>query len=449
MKRIIDYHLLQWKNGSNRKPLLLRGARQVGKTHAARVLGKTFDSFVEINLELNETVRLIFANELDPVKLIVSLSELTQKKIIPGKTLLFIDEIQYEPKAIIALRYFYEIMPDLHIIAAGSLLDFGIEQVGIPVGRVTQRYMNPVSFIEFLAALGHQEWARAILKHTPDDPVSDALHAELMRMLGIYLAIGGMPAAINEWIKNGTSREVKTIHEDLLFSYRQDFDKYAKRSQIKYLDILFSKSLEQLGKKFMFARVGEYQKRELEPAVEMLIKAGVFHKVLKTAGQGVPMAAEADFNDFRLIFLDVGLTQTLLHFDLSQSIIDPLNDFINKGTLIESLVGQEILAYSDPIKREELFYWRKHTQGNDAEVDFLVHVKQQVVPIEVKAGTSKRIVSMHIFLDSHPKSTYGVRYWADNYAQDPRVNSYPLYAVCKIFADANEYTMQAFESLLG
>lgn len=448
MKRIIDHFLLEWKVRQNRKPLLLRGARQVGKTHAIRELGKSFSSFVEVNLELNEGARNILASDLDPHRIVLQLSELLQKKITPGTTLLFFDEVQNVPQAITALRYFYEMMPELHVAAAGSLLDFAIEQVGIPVGRVTSLYMYPMSFFEFLIALGHGQWAEAIVQHGPDNPVSDSLHEKLLGVLGIYLAIGGMPEAVNEWIKTKTSWESKKVHADLLYAYQQDFGTYAKKHQVKYLNMLFQKAVDQLSNKFMYTRVGEYQKRELEPALELLEMAGLFHRVVRSSGQGIPLGAQADLDDFKIIFLDVGLCQTLLKFDLAPWFIDPKATFINKGELVEAFVGQEILAYSDPISKEGLFYWRKDARGSLAEIDFLVQIQNNVVPIEVKAGASKRIKSMHSFLDSHPSSSYGLRFSADNYSVYQNIRSYPLYAVAKPLLDASDNLNKALASML-
>lgn len=450
MKRIIDYFLLEWKNEPySRKPLLLRGARQVGKTHAARNLGKTFKNFVEINLELDEEARRIVAQDLDPKRIVFQLSQYLKKDIIPGSTLLFIDEIQAVPKAIIALRYFYEIMPELHVIAAGSLLDFAIEQVGMPVGRITGLYMYPLSFFEFLVALGNEKWAEAILKHDNAEPLLEGVHDQLLNLVGTYLAIGGMPAAVNAWVQTQTPRAVKKIHSDLLDSYKQDFNKYAAKHQIKYLDILFRNALSQLGNKFMYSRVGEYQKRELEPALELLQKAWIVHPVVRSDGQGIPIGAEAQLNDFKVVFVDVGLSQSSLNLDITPWFLDPLAAFVNKGEIVEAFVGQEILAYADPIAKSNLFYWRRESRNSQAEVDYLVQIKEKVVPIEVKAGTSLRIKSMHVFLDSHPNSVYGIRFSAHNYAVDSRVHTYPLYSVVKPFFDVNETVRDAVMSLIA
>jgi len=438
MKRLIDFFLLEWKNEHfDRKPLLLRGARQVGKTYAARTLGKTFTHFVEINLETDEDARKIISQDLDPKRIVFQLSQYLKTDITPGATLLFIDEIQAVPKAITALRYFYEIMPELHVIAAGSLLDFAIELVGMPVGRISSLYMYPMSFIEFIIALGHKKWVQTILKHNIHEPLLEPIHEKLLHIVGTYLAIGGMPAAVKAWIQTQKPRQVKRVHSDLLDSYQQDFNKYAATHQLKYLDTLFNHALAQLGKKFIFSRVGEYQKRELAPALELLQKAGVICPVMRSSGQGIPIGAHVRLNDFKIIFLDVGLSQASLNLDITSWFIDPLAAFINKGELVETFVGQEILAYADPIAKNKLFYWRREIRNSQAEIDYLVQIKENVVPIEVKAGTSLRIKSMHMFLDSHPNSLYGIRLSAHNFVQKHKIHTYPLYAVAKIFFDTN------------
>jgi len=443
MKRIINSFLLEWKNRSNRKPLLLRGARQVGKTYSMRKLGQTFKTFVEINLEANEAARNIIKKDMDPVRIVRELSELLQVEIIPGSTLLFFDEIQIEPQAITALRYFFEKMPDLHVTAAGSLLDFAIEQVGIPVGRVSSLYMYPLSFLEFLAALGHTEWVKLIIGHNPQTTLNEQVHKKLIGLIGEYIAIGGMPEAINEWIATKTSRASKIVHSDLLFNYQQDFGKYAKRHQIKYLNLLFEKATAQIGSKFMFTRVGEYQKRELEPTLNLLEKAGLIHKIICSSGQGIPLGAQAKPNDFKIIFLDVGLTQALLKLDIVPWLLNPETKLINSGPIVEAFIGQELLAYSDPISRESLFYWRKQKHSSQAEVDYLTQIRQTVVPIEVKAGGSKRIKSMKIFIESHPNSAYGLRFSSDNYEKAQTIISYPLYATAKPFLDASQALQEA------
>lgn len=461
MKRIVDYFLLEWKARARHKPLLLRGARQVGKTHAVRILGATFEHFVEINFEANLDARRIIEKDLDPHRIVLQLSELMQQPIVPGKTLLFFDEAQQVPQAIIALRYFYEIMPELHVIAAGSLLDFAIEEVGIPVGRISTLYVYPMSFMEFLAATGHAAWIKAIVRSSVHDGMSEPLHDKLLHLVGVYLAVGGMPEAVKEWVKaTGArrSREVKMVHADLIYTYQQDFGKYSKKNQVKYLNLLFQKAIEQLSKKFMYSRVGEYPKRSLYPALELLEKAGLVYRVLRTSAQGIPLGAQADIDDFKLIFLDVGLSQALLKLDISSWFVDPFIAFINKGELVEAFVGQELLAYADPIKKEELFYWRRENRSSQAEIDYVIQLQDKVVPIEVKSGTSKRIQSMQIFFDNHEQSLKGIRFWAGNYSHDSTastgastgrvIDSYPLYAVIKPVIEVHEHMRKAVMSLI-
>jgi len=448
MKRFVDHFLLEWKNRPGRKPMLLRGARQVGKTHAVRVLGATFSNFIEINLETDAQARKIIEKDFDLERIVLQLSELLQKPIQPGSTLLFLDEIQQAPQAIIALRYFYEKMPNLHVIAASSLLEFVIEQVGVPVGRVSYLYMYPLSFLEFLAALGHAQWVEAILTYTPENSMSPQLHEKLISALGHYIAIGGMPDAVNEWIATKTSRSVKIVHSSLIDGYQDDFGKYAKTHQVKHLNIIFLKAMEQLSRKFVFSRVGEYQKRELAPALALLEKAGLLYPVTKSDGQGLPIGAHADLDDFKLIFLDVGLSQILLNLDIAPWFVDPLQAFVNKGEIVEAFVGQELLAYSDPIAKQKLFYWHRDSRSSTAELDYLIQIKENVVPIEVKSGSSKRIKSMYVFLDSHKNSSYGLRFWTGDYLNEERIISYPLFATAKPLADANPHVRDALMSLL-
>jgi uncharacterized protein len=450
MKRLIDFFLLEWKHDAfARKPLLLRGARQVGKTYAARTLGKTFTNFIEINLETDEGARAIIAKDLDVKRIVFQLSQYLHKDIIPGSTLLFFDEIQIVPQAITALRYFYELMPELHVIAAGSLLDFAVEHVGMPVGRVSSLYMYPLSFIEFCVALGNEKWAQAILNHDARQPFLEPVHDKLLYLIGTYLALGGMPGAVYAWVQTQDPRQVKRVHADLLESYQQDFNKYAKTRQIKYLALLFHHALNQLSNKFMFSRVGEYQKRELAPALELLQKAGLMLPVVRNAGQEIPLSAQADLHDFKIIFLDIGLSQASLNLDVAPWFIDPLTAFVNKGALVEAFVGQELRAYTDPIAQAHLYYWRNQSRAGQAEVDYLVQLKEKVVPIEVKAGTSLRIKSMNIFLDSHEQSLYGIRFSANNFVQKERVHTYPLYAIAKSCSDATPSVRDALKSLVG
>lgn len=445
MKRLIDHFLLEWKEKKDRKPLLLRGARQVGKTHAAKELGKTFEHFVELNLETNELARSILEKDLDIERILLQLSE-AFGELEPGKTLLFIDEIQKAPQAITALRYFYEHIPGLHVIAAGSLLDFAIEEVGMPVGRVSERYMYPLSFTEFLVALGHTKWVKAILS---DKPVFEELHAKILDLVGFYLAIGGMPASINKWVELNRSRAVKEAHAEIVNNYTGDFASYAKKHQQKYLYLVFNRAMQQLAKPFKYAKVGEYKKRELEPALHLLEMAGILYRIYSASGQGIPLGAGINLDDFKTIMLDVGLTQAILKFDLSSWFIDPLKEFANKGELVEAFVGQELLAYTDPIMKEQLLYWRKKFNDTFYEVDYLIQLNQQIVPVEVKSSANSHVPGMNRFLETHLNSAYGIRFWTGGEVQTIGLHSYPLYAIVKPLLKGNEYLQEAIAHLIS
>ncbi len=445
MKRIIDHFLRDWVAQKKRKPLILRGARQVGKTHAVRKLSEGFETFIEINLEMDREARKIFEEHLDAKIIVQQLSILSGTKIEPGKTLLFLDEIQQVSQAILALRYFYEQIPELHVIAAGSLLEFAIKKVGMPVGRATQLYMYPLSFMEFLAAQGHTLWIEELLK---GGPLPSFLHTKLIELIGIYIAVGGMPEAINTWLEHHQPRQVKKVHRDILTLYTQDFEKYGEKHQVKYLSLVFQKSLNQLSKSFIYARLGEYRKRELEPAFELLGKAGLLYQVFRTSGQGVPLGADADLGEFKPLFLDVGLTQSLLKQDMTTWLLNPLENFINKGAIVEAFVGQELLAYSDPIDKEALFFWRKNIRESQAEVDYLLELSEQIIPVEVKAGKSTRLHSMLTFLEGHKRSPYGIRFWAQRAERTTQIQSYPLYQVMHPLLSHRDYLDDALRFLL-
>jgi predicted AAA+ superfamily ATPase len=449
MKRLVDHYLNIWKISKYRMPLLVRGARQVGKTFSVRALGATFKNCVEINLEDEFEARVVFEKNLDPHRMIAELSTLKKQSIIPGETLLFIDEIQVMPRAITALRYFYEKMPQLHVIAAGSLLDFAIEQVGVPVGRVEFLYMFPLSFIEFLIALDYDLLIQEIIGHDSTQPMSEAIHRKIIALFGDYCALGGMPRVVELWKETKDPLACARIHSLILAAYRQDFGKYTRTSQIKYVELIFDHIPLQLGRKFKYSLVeGDYRKRELAPALDLLVTAGVVHKVFHSAGQGIPLGAQMDPQDYKVIFLDGGLAQTMLDLDTSGWFIDPLSSFINKGSLVEALVGQELLAYADPHDKKNLYYWEKQVRGSEAEIDYLMQLQEQIIPIEVKSGTGSTLRSMQSFLESHPATPYGIRFSANNYSEYQKIISIPLYAVISFMMKKNTRLAGAIENLL-
>jgi len=428
LQRIIDQELIKWKQSSIRKPLLLRGARQVGKTFSVRAFGKTFSDFLEVNLERSPDFRSIFEQDLDPKRIIREISLRTGKKISPGETLLFLDEIQEAPKAVLALRYLYEEIPELHVVSAGSLLEFQIEEVGVPVGRVQFMYMYPMSFAEFLWAKGESMIWKELLQQLPEEPVPEHLHGRLLRLLGEYMSIGGMPEAVRTWIETEDHKACMKVHHEIVSSYQQDFNKYAKRLQIKYVDLIFNELPRFTGKKFMFSRLpGDFRARELRPALDLLEKAHIVHRVFHTAGNGIPLGAEANPDRFKTIFLDIGLGQTLLGNDTAPWIYDAFTCYINKGQVVEAFIGQEQLCYAPSHTKTELYYWHRETIGSSAEVDYLLSENREIYPLEVKSGDGGRKKSLQIFLSERPHTRFGLILSSMNISLSGNIRNYPLY----------------------
>lgn len=442
ISRIAYKQLLAWKKLARPKPLIIRGARQTGKTFLLREAGKKFDIFIELNFEKNAQLKEIFTKDFSAERIIRDIHLYVGQKVVIGKTLLFLDEIQEAPEAIKALRYFYEDLPGLHVVAAGSLLDFTLEMIGVPVGRVDFLYLYPVSFLEFLNASGNAMLADEILQHQIDIPLNNAVHEKLLDLLTIYLAVGGMPEATQCWLDTHDLVACNNTCHSLIAAYRQDFQKYARKFQIKYIDLLFNRIPLFQGKQFKYSNISqEYRKRELMPCLELLAKAQIISLVTHSAGNGVPLGAEIKPDKFKIVFLDVALSQVVLGLNTKDWLLKREQSFVNNGALVEAFVGQELLAYSNNNIKANLYYWQRETRGSEAEVDYLIEKGQRVIPVEVKSGIKGGAKSMKMFLESKTNSPYGIKFSSQNYAapqsqsatsQTKSVYSYPLYAIAKI-----------------
>lgn len=450
MKRMVNYELEQWRLSNKKKPLILRGARQVGKTHAVRVLGKKYRYFLEINFEKKPLLIQFFEKDLDPKRIVNTLIATLGETIIPGETLLFFDEIQMCPKAITALRYFYEDMPDLDVIAAGSLLDFAIEQVGVPVGRVSFCYVYPVSFMEYLVASRHSQLLERIITQSIHQPMDELIHQKLLDLLGEYALLGGMPEIIDAWVTQRDVAPCISLQHTLIDTYRQDFPKYARTLQIKYVEQLFNEVPSLISEPFKFSKIsGDYKKRELEPALHLLMKAGIIQQVLQSNGAGIPLGAGVDHNRYKLLFLDVGLTQAMLDLDTHEWLLNPGKAFINKGALAEALVGQELLCYATGYKKASLYYWHRDARGSTAEVDYLIQLGSNIIPIETKSQQGSSLKSLHMFLQKYEQSSpFGIRFSTHNYSVYEKLHSYPLYAIAGLLAHHHEHLEKKLLSLL-
>ena len=435
MKRDIDDTLKTWKTEAHRYPLLVRGARQVGKTYSIKQFGENeFDNLVEVNFEQKPQYLTCFES-LEPKKIVETLSVLTKSDIIPGKTILFLDEIQECPKAISALRYFYEQMPDLHVIGAGSLLEFVMSQESfkMPVGRVQYLYMKPLSFLEFLDNVGESRTRNVIETFSWDNLPSPAIHKHLLSLIKKYAVIGGMPAIVSEYISSSSLEKCFQIQTIIIQTYRDDFGKYASKVKYKYLEKIFFAVPKMVGNKFKYSHVdNNLQSRDLKEALELLEKAGVVYRIKQTSGNGLPLEANAKERHFKTVFVDIGLMQNICGLS-SDLLISPDEDFIkvNEGAIAEQFTAQELLAYRDVYLAPSLYYWAREARSSNAEIDYLIPCGSSVLPIKVKAGKTGTLRSMHIFLEQYSLSA-GVRISQHYFNRTLPIISFPFYAIKRI-----------------
>jgi predicted AAA+ superfamily ATPase len=414
MKRDIEQDLLAWKNSPARSPIVLRGARQIGKTHVVREFARAnFNGYVEVNFEFEPKFNACFES-LDPVKIVTQLEILTGSLITSQETLLFLDEVQECPKALMALRYFKEKMPELHVIAAGSLLEFIFHEADfrMPVGRVEFFHMKPFSFKEFLVAVG-RESLRAFLENVKQgDEIPEAIHQLSLELVREYCILGGMPAVINRYLDNRSFTKAQEIQSQLLATYQNDFGKYSQGNMTNYCRLIFSKAPNLVARQFKYVQVAEdVQSRELKVALMKLVQAGVLHTVYGTSASGLPLNALLNEKKVKLLFLDVGLMKRAGHLDAKTLLHEDLM-LINQGQLMEQFVGQELLAYQDFFMSPEVYFWARDARGSSAEVDFVVNFSEQIIPIEVKSGGSQKMKSLHILMDEQ-KLTKAVRISTD------------------------------------
>jgi len=425
MKRLIEQELLQWKKSSRRKPLVLRGARQVGKTWLVeQVLAKDFEGFVKIDLEKRRDLHSVFGDNLDP-KRILNLLELATGKIIPGKTLLFLDEIQACPRAIMALRYFYEEIPDLHVVVAGSLLEFAFAEISIPVGRLHYLHVHPMTFYEYLMALGKEPMAEQIRK--APSATSQAAHEQILEELKNYFFTGGMPECVKTWRDTSSLRTVAEVQTEIIDSYRDDFAKYTPQTDPRCLDAVLLSVAKSVGEQLKYTRLNEIHTGPTNrKAFDLLTKARITHKISACNPSGLPLGATANPQKFKAAFLDIGLMQRLCQVPIDTEIRQ--NDLLAmyRGKLAEQFVAQEILAAGS----DELFYWSRESRASNAEVDFLLVRNGRIYPIEVKSGAAGALRSLHLMLQTYPESPAGIVLSSRCYAQLPeqKLIFLPLYS---------------------
>lgn len=427
MKRFIESGLLEWKRDKKRKPLILSGARQVGKSYVIeKNFSSEFDSLISINFEKQPEFKNCFDAGFTPKAIVRRIEALSGKRVEAGKTLLFFDEVQACREAITSLRYFYEEMPSLHLIAAGSLLEFTIENMSIPVGRVTYRYLTPLSFNEFLFNSGNEILLNEIKNHSISAPFPEAFHNKAIALLKDYMAIGGMPQVVSSYIEKKDYLKCEELLFDLLESYTRDFPKYASNdSDLKYIGLVFSRAPQCVGKQFKYVHISrDIQAKYLRKGLDLLAKADVIQLIYKTSF--LPLGAQYNPNKFKLLFLDTGLMQRACGLNISQWITDSYQ-LINAGAIAEQFVGQEIMA-SGNFRKGRLYYWESSKRGSMAEVDYMVDRNREIKPIEVKSGATGKLRSMHALLGRFPQITEGIKVSLDNFNKTNAIQSIPLYA---------------------
>ena len=427
MKRDIYRLLEEWKGSVRRKPLVLNGARQVGKTYALKHFGKTsYEKMAYLNFEKDEKLKQYFDGTLDPKQLIKILSIHTEIEIEPLNTLLVFDEIQECPKALNSLKYFCEEANDYHIVAAGSLLGVKIARAkGFPVGKVNFLSMYPLTFFEFLSALGQEQTRQYLEDYKTYDPIPNPLHEKLTQLLKMYFFVGGMPEAAAEYAKSEKLNVVREIQLEILSSYEKDFAKHAPPGEIMKITTVWNQVHRQLAKenkKFVFAAIRKSARgREYEEAIGWLSDAGLIHKSHLVESPKFPLSAYADNEAFKIFLVDVGLLGAQSNLS-PQTLIDGDALFTEfKGALTENYVAQELIA----TRRKHPYYW---TSGGVAEVDFLLEEENEIYPLEVKAGSSQKKKSLLVYGEKYSPSKL-VRATAMNLKHDGDIYNYPLYLI--------------------
>jgi len=410
--------LLTWSSNPDRKPLVIRGARQVGKSTLVRQLA-TFSQkvLVEINFERNPECRDAFTSN-QPSQILMALRLLTGQRIEAGSSLLFFDEIQAAPEALVALRYFYEELPNLHIVAAGSLLEFTLAEAkfSMPVGRIEYFHLGALQFDDFIRAVGQPQLADYLDQMSIDDiqnkRMIPAVHDKLMGLLREFCVVGGLPEAVAKYVSHRDFTEVSQVQQGIVATYRDDFNKYSHGKLTRLIQMVFDQLPIVVGQKFKYSKISrDHRAAEIDDALTHLCLARIATRVFHTSANGIPLAAEINQRYFKTLYLDVGLMCAALRLnvlDLSRSDLS----MINNGAIAEQFIGQQLL-YSGPYYHApELFYWVREAKNAAAEIDYLVTHGQQVIPVEIKAGTTGTLKSLHQFL-KEKQLPFAIRFNAD------------------------------------
>jgi predicted AAA+ superfamily ATPase len=431
IKRRIDSKLLSWLKAWDRKPILLRGAPQVGKSASIRNLAKYFPNFLEVNFENDKKARKIFnKGDLSPQRLCSQLADVYKVPIVPGETLLFFDEVQCCPSAIFSLHFFYEDYPTLHVIAAGSMLEPALESVP-PFGlsRIRTLFMYPLSFAEFLDACGYHLLQNAIERSSIENPLQEHLHLEAIEQLQKFLMVGGMPEVVRTYVETKDLHQCQLALDDLIETLCGRFAQYNRKLLSPQIFTMFDLASKQIGAKFMLSKSDQTIPRtQLEKAQNLLIMTGLFIPIRQTSTTGLPLGAQVDPKKQKMLLIDSGISQRMQGLELANALLS--NDFnvINKGNIAELFVGLELVKAYPSNCIPSLYYWKREGKSTSAEVDYVIQKDGMLIPIEVKPRAVSTMKSMSCFL-TEENTSYGIRSSLENFAQYPSVKAIPLYAI--------------------
>lgn len=431
--RKIEKRLLDWKESSSRKPLLIRGARQVGKSCTVRQFAKAnYDQLVECNFEKYPQLKSIFQKDLDPKRILCELELFSKTRIEIGRTLLFFDEIQECPLALKGLRYFFEELPDLHLIAAGSLLEFIIGKVSWPVGRIEQSYLYPMSFSEFLEATGRQQLSCEIPQlKSANSSFMEAAMRFLYEALHEYMIVGGMPEAVLEYVSHRSYARVAEVQDAIIKTFRDDVHKYSHGElQLSNLEQTMARVFRYTGDQIKYSTLHpDDNYKRTKRSLEVLERALLIHAIPSIHPSGLPLGAEASSKHFKCIFLDIGLGQRMAGLDPREILTGPDVLATYQGRLAEQFVGQQLLSESRvACEDRRLFCWIRTSKSSTAEVDYVIVREGEIIPVEVKAGKSGRLKSLQIFMRDFPRTERAIcLQHRHDYHREGKVEFWPLF----------------------
>jgi predicted AAA+ superfamily ATPase len=383
-----------------------------------------------VDFEAQRDLHAIFSSSIDPGAICEQLSLLSNVPIVPGKTLLFFDEIPSCLTAISSLRYFYEKMPQLHIVAAGSLLEFALQELpSFGVGRVRSLFVHPFSFNEFLISCDQSGLVEAIKNASAINPLPELIHKKLIAQYKRFMAIGGMPEVVAKYVASGDMLSCINIIDDLVISYQDDFAKYKRLMPAHRIKETFEAVVRQMGGKFVYTKAAlTGDPRQIKSAIDLLILAGLVIPVTHTSSNGIPLGAETDPKKRKMLIFDTGVFQRMLGLNIGELMISENFDVVNKGALAELSVGLELVKLSSSYRNNSLYYWQRESPGGNAEVDYVFQKGDQIIPIEVKSGMRGAMQSMHLFL-REKNLEEGIRFSLENFGKYQNIKTIPLYAV--------------------